>query len=113
MPTLIPFAECLGLLDLTLTGDEWGPSFNIKGVACSVEQIRGDAYLEAATPDFGLMVMFPGWYVGGHGLEVRVLIVGDIQACLKWLPIDAAEKRALIDRLPLDQIDKTLFTLAV
>ena len=113
MTTPIPFTECLGLLDLMLTGDEHGPSFDIRGVACSVEQIRGDAYLEAATSDFGLMVMFSGWYVGGHGLKVRVLIVGDHMACLQWLPINGSEKRALIERLPLDQIDKTLFTLAV
>ena len=53
------------------------------------------------------------WYVGGHGLKVRVLIVGDHMACLNWLPMDAAEKRALIKRLPLDRIDKTMATLAV
>jgi len=113
MTTSIPFTECLGLLDLMLTGDEHGPSFDIRGVACSVEQIRGDAYLDAATSDFGLMAMFPGWYVGGHGLEVRILIVGDLIACLQWLPIDRSEKRALINRLPIDEIDKTLFTVAV
>ena len=113
MPTPIPFTECPGLLDLMLTGDEHGPNFDIKGVACSVEQIRGDAYLEAATPDFGLIVMFPGWYVGGHGLEVRILIVGDHITCLNWLPMNAGEKRALIERLPLDRIYKTMAALAV
>jgi len=113
VPTPIPLSDCPGLIDLMLTGDERGPSFDIKDVTFSVEQVRGDAFLEAITPDFGLMVVFPGWYVGAHGLEVRILIVGDDVACLRWLPINRGEKLALIARLPFDIIDQTICTLAV
>lgn len=113
MPTPIPFTDCLGLLDLMLTSDERGRSFTIRDVQCSVAEVRGDAYLEAATPDFGLTVMFQQWYVGGHGLQVHIIIVGDHMACLQWLPIDRSEKRAIIERLPLDRGEKTLLTLAV
>jgi hypothetical protein len=115
MPTAtpIPFTKCLGLIDLMLTGDERGPSFTLMGVQCSVEQIRGDAYLAAATPDFCLIVVFPGWYVGGHPLEVGILIVGEAHTCLQWLPINVAEKHAIIQHLPLSAIDQTICTLSV
>lgn len=114
MPTSVPFTECLGLLDLMLTGEEHGPIFDLKGVSCSIQPIEGcHGCFEAATSGFGLMVVYPGWYVGGHGLQVRILIVGDTQACLQWLPIAIYEKLAIIERLPLDEIEKTLCRLAV
>jgi hypothetical protein len=114
MLTPITLTECPGLLDLMLVGDENGRSFILKGVQCSVERIDDHhAYFEAATPDFGLMMIFPGWYAGEHGMPVHILIADDAKACLQWLPIDRADKCAIIERLPLDNIAKTLLTLAV
>ncbi len=102
MPTPIPFTDCLGLLDLMLTGDERGPSFTIRDVQCSVAEVRRDAYLETVTPDFGLSVIYPGWYAGEHDAPAQIVIVGDIQGCLQWLPIDPSNKRVLINWLPLN-----------
>ena len=113
MPTPISLTDCPGLIDLMLTGEELGPSFTLNGVQCDVVQVEGHACFEAVTPDFGLSVIYPGWYAGEHGPPAQIVIVGDIQDCLQWLPIDPADKRALIDRLPLDEINKTVFTLAV
>jgi len=113
MPTPISLTDCPSLINLMLTGDQLGASFTLKGVRCDVVQVEGHACIEAVTPDFGLSVIYPGWYAGEHGAPARVVIVGDIQNCLQWLPIDPVDKRALINRLPLDQIDKTMFTLAV
>ena len=111
MPTPIPLAECLGLIDLMLTGDE--QSFDINGVRCSVENFEGHAYFEAATADFGLMVIIPHWYAGEHGQPAYIIIVGDHHACLQWLPIDRNDKCALIERLPLSIVDEALCRLAV
>jgi len=113
MPTPISFTDCPGLIDLMLTGDEHGASFTLNGVQCDVVQVEGHACFEAVTSDFGLSVIYPGWYAGEHGAPTLIVIVGDIQDCLQWLPIDPADKRALIDRLPLDEINKTMFTLGV
>lgn len=113
MSTPIPLNDCPGLIDLMLTGEELGPSFTLNGVPCAVERVEGHACFEAITPDFGLSVIYPGWYAGEHGAPAPVVIVGDIQDCLQWLPINPADKRALINRLPLNQIDKTIFKLAV
>lgn len=113
MPTPISLTDCLGFIDLMLTADELGPSFTLNSVQCGVERVEGHACFEAVTPDFGLSVIYPGWYAGEHGAPAQIVIVGDIQDCLQWLPIDPADKRALIDRLPLDEINKTMFTLAV
>lgn len=114
MPTPIALTDCPGLIDLMLTGDEHGPSFTLKGVQCSVERIDGrHACFEAVTPTFGLMVIFPDWYAGEHGMPVHIIVVGDTHACLQWLPINPADKRAIIERLSIDEIDKTLLTLAV
>lgn len=107
----IPLNECLGLIDLILTGDEH--SFDINGVGCSVERIEGHACFEAATADFGFMVIIPHWYAGEHGSPAYIIIVGDHPACLRWLPIDRNDKCALIERLPLNAIDETLCRLAV
>ena len=107
----IPLNECLGLIDLILTGDEH--SFDINGVGCSVERIEGHACFEAATADFGFMVIIPHWYAGEHGSPAYIIIVGDHPACLRWLPIDRNDKCALIERLPLNAIDEMLCRLAV
>lgn len=110
----IALTEFHGLLGLLLTGDEHGPSFDLNGVECAVADIEGrHARFEAATPEFGLMAIFPGWYGDYTTTPIHILIVGDTRACLQWLPISRDDKCALIDRLPLDEIDKTLTKLSV
>tara|TARA_R110000868_G_scaffold411718_1_gene707981 strand:- start:3812 stop:4156 length:345 start_codon:yes stop_codon:yes gene_type:complete len=114
MPVPIALTDCLGLIDLMLTGDEHSPHFTLSGVQCAVERIESHhACFEAVTSDFGMIAIFPGWYAGEHEAPVYVLIVGDHQACLQWLPIDRNEKCVIIERLSFDEIDKTMLTLAV
>ncbi len=113
MPTSIPLTACPGLIDLMLTGEELGPNFTFNGVRCAVERIEEHAAFEAVTPDFGLSVIYPDWYVGEHGAPAQIVIVGDAHTCLQWLPIERPDKLALIARLPLSAIDQIICTLGV
>jgi hypothetical protein len=110
--TPIALADCPGLIHLMLTGDEDGPSFTLNGVQCVVERVESHATFEAVGPDFGLSVIYPGWYSGEHGAPAHIIIVGDAHTCLQWLPIERADKLALIARLPLGAIDQTLCRVA-
>lgn len=112
MLTPIPLTDCPGLIDLMLTGDEHRTSFGLNGVGVSVERIGDAAYLEAACADFGFLAVYPGWYVGEHGLPAHVVIVGDPIACTQWLPMGQDDRLAIINRLPLDPINQTLCRLA-
>jgi hypothetical protein len=113
MLTPIPLSDCLGLIDLMLTGEEHGESFTLNGVQCDVVQVEGHACFEAAAPDFGLSVIYPGWYVGEHDAPAQIAIVGDAHTCLQWLPIDLNDALVLIERLPLDATNKVLCRLSV
>jgi hypothetical protein len=87
--------EFYGLLDLMLTGEEEGPNFILCDVACTVVPSLGrHGSFEAVGEAFALMLVLPGWYVGEHGVPVHILIVGDVQACMDWLPITRADKCA-------------------
>lgn len=112
MLTPIPLADCSGLIDLMLTGDEHRASFGLNGVGVSVERIGDAAYLEAACADFGFLAVYPGWYSGEHGAPAHVLIIGDPIACTRWLPMKRDERLAIINCLPLDPIYLTLCRLA-
>ena len=112
MPTPIPLIGCPGLIDLMLTGDELGPSFMLNDVQCVVERVEGHACFEAVSPDFGLSVIYPGWYVGEHGAPAHIIIAGDAHICLRWLPVKRADKLALIAGLPLSAIDQMLCKVA-
>lgn len=91
MATPISLTDCPGLIDLMLTCDERGQSFTLNGVRCDVVLVEGHACFEAMAPDFGLLVIYPGWYAGEHGAPAQIVIVGDIQDCLQWLAIDPAD----------------------
>jgi len=95
-----------------LTSHELGPSFTLNGVQCAVEQVEGHATFEAVSPDFGLSVTFPGWYAGEHRAPTHIIIAGDAHICLQWLPINRADKLALIASLPLSAIDQMLCKVA-
>lgn len=106
--------EFHGLLDLMLTGEEHGPSFDLKGVQCSFGPIfERHACFEAATSDFGLMVICAGWYGDYSTTPIHLLIVGDHIACMQWLPMKRADKCAIIEHLPVNDHEKTLLALAV
>jgi hypothetical protein len=110
----IEIMDCLSLIGLMLSSDEGGEGFDLNGAQCSITKIAGrHSCFEAATADFGFLMVHPGWYSGEHGSAVHILIVGDSLACLRWLPLDQADKRALIERLPLDESQRTLLTLSV
>ncbi len=107
MPTPIPLSECPGLIDLMLTGEELGPSFTLNGVQCAVERVEDHACFEAVTPDFGLSVIYSGWYAGEHGAPAQVVVRNPI-ACTQWLPMRRDDRLAIINRLPLSAIDQML-----
>lgn len=108
MPTPIPLEDCPGLIDLMLTGDEHRTSFGLNGVGVSAERIGDAAYLEAACSEFRFVVVYPGWYAGEHGAPARVIIAGDPIACTRWLPMQRNDRLAIINRLPLNSIDRAL-----
>jgi len=51
MTTPIPLSDCPGLIDLMLTGEELGPSFDLNGAQCTVGRIAGHATFKAVSPD--------------------------------------------------------------
>ncbi|WP_112384260.1 hypothetical protein [Sphingomonas carotinifaciens] len=105
-------ADCPGLIDLMLTGDEHRTSFGLNGVGVSVERIGDAAYLEAACPEFRFLAIYPGWYAGEHDAPAYVVLVGNPIACTQWLPMEQDDRLAIINRLPLHPIDRTLCRLA-
>lgn len=113
MPTPIPLVDYPGLIDLMLTGEEHSSTYLLDGVPCSVKRVRGHAMLEAISPDFGMIVVFPGWYAGEHGAPAHIVVVGEVHTCLQWLPLDRSEKQALIGVLPLSAINRTICRMAV
>lgn len=112
MFTAVVPANCPGLIDLMLTGDEHDMSFAIDGVECMVARVEGHGVFEAVTPDFRLSVIHPSWYAGDHGAPVYVAIVGDAHACIGWLPLSRADKLTLIQHLPLGPVDQMLCRLS-
>lgn len=113
MLTPISLTDCPGLIDLMLSGDEHGGSFDINGVQCMVKRVGDHASFEAITSDFGLVVVVPGWYVGEHGAPPHVAIVGEAHTCTGWLPLDSTDKLALIQHLPLSPVDRMLCRLSI
>lgn len=96
-----------------LIGEEHGASFDINGVQCMVKRVGDHASFEAVTSDFGLSVVVPGWYSGEHGAAAHVAIVGEAHICTGWLPLDGADKLALIRHLPIDGVDWMLSRLSI
>lgn len=113
VPTPVFLCDFISLIDLMLIGDEQGPSFVLAGVQCTVTMLDEHAVLEAANTEFALSIIFPGWYSGEHGTPAQIFIDGLAHRCLQWLPMDLAEKRALISRLPMSHEDRVLCVLAV
>lgn len=115
MPTPIFLTDCPGLIDLMLTAEEQsGPNFVLNDVHCTVSQIDGrHALLEAVTSDFGLMVVYPGWYAGEHGEPVHIVTVGEHHQCMAWLPIEQADKHRIIPHLRISATNKMLCRLSV
>src|SRR5688500_12371292 len=101
---MTPLDDYHGLLDLMLNEGDRGRAFDLKGVPCRIDELDGDAMFEAVTPDFGMILIFPGWYAGeALSPPLHIVIAGDHQACFEWLPIDPADKRAIIARLPISK----------
>jgi len=83
-------------------------------VACTVRQIDGrHALLEAATPDFGFAAFFPGWYGDYSSTPVHIVTVGEHHECMRWLPIEQADKLCIIPHLRISATNKTLCRLSV
>jgi len=97
---------------LMLNEAQHGRRFDLNDVACRIDEKDGNAVFEAANADFGLILLFPGWYVGEVMTPLfQIGIGGDYEACFKWLPINAPDKRAIIARLPISRHRKVMLTL--
>lgn len=102
-----------GLLDLMLDVEQCGLSVILNGVACTISQIDGrHALLEAATPDFGFAVFFPGWYGVHSSVPAHILTVGEHHECMAWLPIEQADKFRIIPHLHISATNKMLCRLS-
>lgn len=111
--TSIRLNDCLGLMDLMLLSEDYGPRFTFNGAQCSVEKIDGHACFEAVAPNFGITVVYPGWYIRVHTEPAYIIIVGETHECIGWLTMPAFDKHTLIDHLSLSVTDETLCRLAV
>jgi len=115
MLVTLPLAECLDLIHLMVVGDDCGPSFDLNGAHCGVERSTDDphGWFGAEGRDWRFMMAIPDWYAGELGRPIHLSIEGDIQSCLQWLPIDRTDKLAILKRLRLGPMRRTLFTLAL
>lgn len=113
MLTPISLVDYPGLIELMLTGEEHSFPNRSDGVPCAVKRFRDHAILEVTGPDFGLLVVIPGWYAGEHGAPAHIVVAGEVHTCLQWLPLGRSEKHALIKALPLSTMNRTICQLAV
>lgn len=113
MTTPISLADCPGLIDLMLTGDERGPNFTLSGQPCSVRRVDDVAVLEVLNGEFGFGLIVPGWTIGEHGQPGYIVIAGEPHLCMQWLPINRDEKKAIIAQLPLSPSDRLLCDLSI
>ncbi len=111
---MTPLDAYFGLFELIAHEEDRGRTFCIEDVQCEIDQLDGHALFTAVTPMFALALLFPGWYIGETQLmPVQITVEGDLYTLFEWLPIGPDEKRAIIGRLPIDKIDRTLLCLLV
>lgn len=111
--TSIRLNDCLGLMDLMLLSEDHGRRFTFNGAQCSVERIDDHACFEAVAPNFGITVVYRGWYIRVHREPAYIIIVGETHECIGWLPMPSFDKHTLIDHLSLSATDRMLCQMAV
>jgi hypothetical protein len=107
-------AEYCGLSELMIAAQHENCTiFGTKDV-CSVSEIESAGVFEAFSSDFHFAMVFPGWHSGDCAVHpVSVFMDGDLRLLLQWLPIEQADKQAIIGELPISQRDKVLLWLSV
>lgn len=106
--TNLPIDAQITLMDLFLDAELGLQHFEIKGVPCEVVWQGDHAYLMAATPDFEVAVIYPGWCAGEHSTPPIIVIDGEAHSCMQWLPISRADKHSIIANLPISPVDQML-----
>ena len=111
---LTPLNHYYGLLGLMLHEEELGLRFDLKDVRCAIDEIEGHGTFIAASPDFAIALVFPGWYIGDTSTTpVLIGVKGDLPALFTWLPLPPADKRNIIQNLTIGKEVRVLSFLSV
>ena len=108
---MTPLNHYYGLLCLMLHEEELGLRFDLKEVRCAIDEIEGHGTFIAASPDFAIALVFPGWYIGDTSTTpVLIDVKGDLSALFLWLPLPPEDKRNIVKNLTIGKEEK-VFTL--
>ncbi|MCC5610758.1 hypothetical protein LC612_29435 [Nostoc sp. CHAB 5834] len=111
---MTPLNHYYGLLGLMLHEGELGCRFDLKGVRCEIGEIEGHATFIAASPEFAIALVFPGWYIGDTSTTpVHIDVKGNLSALFSWLPLPPADKRNIIKHLTIGKEAKVLTLLSI
>ena len=111
---MTPLNHYYGLLGLMLHEGELGLRFDLKDVRCEIDEIEGHATFIAASPEFAIALLFPGWYFGDTSTTpVLIDVKGDLAALFLWLPLPPEDKRNIIKKLTIGKEEKVLTLLRV
>ena len=111
---LTPLNHYHGLFDLMLHEEEFGLRFDLKDVRCAIGEIEGHGTFIAASPDFAIALVFPGWYIGDTSTTpVLINVKGDLSALFLWLPLPPEDKRNIIKNLTISKDEKVLTLLSI
>lgn len=112
--TVTPLYHYYGLLGLMLHEEELGLRFDLKDVRCEIGEIEGHGTFIAASPDFAIALVFPGWYVGDTWpTPVLIGVKGDLPALFAWLPLPPDDKRNIIKNLTIGKEEMVLTLLRI
>ena len=94
--------------------EEFGLRFDLKDVRCAIGEIEGHGTFIAASPDFAIALVFPGWYIGDTwATPVLIGVKGDLPALFAWLSLPPADKRNIIQNLTIGKEVRVLSFLSV
>ncbi len=111
---MTPLNHYYGLIGLMLHEEKLGLRFELKDVRCEIDEIEGHATFIAASPEFALALVFPGWYIGDTSTTpVLIDVKGDLSALFAWLPLPPEDKRSIIKNLKLNKDAQVLALLSV
>ena len=81
---------------------------------CEIGEIEGHATFIAASPEFAIALVFPGWYIGDTSTTpVHIDVKGNLPALFSWLPLPPDDNQSIIKNLTIGREGIVLTLLRV
>jgi hypothetical protein len=109
----VPLSKCLGLINLISTCNEANETFELWGLQCEIQRHEDKAVFQCVQNNFGFVVIYPGWWLGEHAQPVHIFLEGEVSSILQWLQICSEDKAALVNMLPVDDVERDILMLSV